>query len=190
MGKEGIIIPPHFYTFLPHIIEHSKCWAPWPGPKCGSAAVRCSHLCVLIWGFFPSRKTKITQIQLFLLNSLRRDLLQWLRFGKCFEENARSRADILMHIHEWSADLNADNWRGKRFRLTRQAYQWQTPPPLHIYLRVLFKGRVDMENVVHNEQQFVFVHSVWRQMHQQNAMLLTHFHWKTPCGPFEPSFAL
>lgn len=51
-------------------------------------------------------------------------------------------------------------------------------------------GRIT-ENVAGNEQQFVFVHSVRRQMRQQGAMLLTHIQWKkNPCGPLEPSVAL
>lgn len=40
-----------------------------------------------------------------------------------------------------------------------------------------------MENVASNGEHFVFVHSVRRQMHQQNTTSLTHFQCKTCCGP-------
>lgn len=59
-GKEGIIIPTHFYNFLPYIIEHSERWAPRFVPEVVSfflfsdaaAVLRCSHLCVFIAVFF------------------------------------------------------------------------------------------------------------------------------------------
>lgn len=110
-GKEGIIIPTHFYNFLPHIFEHlglcqkSRLFFPFSDTVFETFTSMRFYCCF----FFMSMKTKITQMPLFMLNSPRRDLLRRLCFGKRFGEIAGGRADILMHIHEWSADLNADN---------------------------------------------------------------------------------
>lgn len=59
-----------------------------------------------------------------------------------------------MHIHEWSADLNADSKRGKMPPLTHWAYQWQNAkegPPRNTFTSAsVWKSTKMQKNIMNN----------------------------------------